>query len=178
MEDETAGADDTSTVETAEEEIELDLGEEAEEIDWKAKAEKAEEVAKNQRIRAEKAEKAAKEAKPAETAALPTADLYALVKAGVPEEDIEEVSDYAAFKKISIAEALKAPTVKTLLAERKEARDVAEATNTSRARRQTTSASPEALLEQASKGQLPDTAEGTMRLAEARMERRKAASKH
>ena len=165
-------------LETSEGEIELELGDESE--DTTTDEEKETLRKENAELKSKNAQlfERAKKNKSVETAApatLGTADIYALVQAGVPQEDIEEVSDYAALKKISIAEALKASTVKTILAERKEARDVAEATNTGRVRRQSAATSPEALLENASAGKLPETDAGLKSLAEARMERRKAA---
>lgn len=180
MEDETTGAVEPTTDETTEEEIVLDMGDEEDVDALKAAKAKSDELAKNYKIRAEKAEKDAKDAKankPQAENTLSTADFYALMQANVPEEDVAEVTDYAAFKKISVAEALKASTVKTLLAERKEGRAVAEATNTGTTRRQTAHATPDKLLENASKGNLPDTDEGLSRLAEARLERRREAQK-
>lgn len=178
MDDETIGLDETSFIE----EPELDTLEETEvseeeTIDWKAEAEKAKEIARNQEIRAKKAEQEAKAAKQQAAPTLGTTDLYALMQAQVPQEDVQEVQDYAAYKKISIAEALKAPAVKSLLAEAKEARDVANATNTGRARRQVSSQSGDSLLEDANKGKLPDTEAGLTRLAEARLERKRDALK-
>lgn len=179
MEDETTGAVEPTNDEPTEE-INLDLGDEEDVEVIKAAKAKSDELAKNYKIRAEKAEKEAKEAKankPQAENTLSTADFYALMQASVPEDDVSEVTEYAAFKKISVAEALKSSTVKTLLAERKEARNVAEATNVGTTRRQNNNASPEKLLENASKGTMPDTDEGLTRLAEARMAARKEALK-
>src|SRR5690606_10314539 len=44
-------------------------------------------------------------------------DMFALIKADVHEDDISEVADYAKLKGITVAEALKAPVVKTILSE-------------------------------------------------------------
>lgn len=109
---------------------------------------------------------------------LSTTDFYALTTAKVQEEDIQEVTDYASYKKITIAEALKTSAIKAILAERKENRDVAEATNAGRSRRQVTAQSSDVLLERASKGDLPATDSGLDALVAARMERRKAAAKN
>lgn len=128
-------------------------------------AEKAKELAENYKIRAEKAEKSPK----AEKSDLSSSDLYALMNAKVPEEDISEVSDYAKLKKVSIAEALKASVVKTILAERAEERATATATATGAQRRTTSKVSDETVLENASKGQVPDDDDGIDRLTEARL---------
>lgn len=97
-------------------------------------------------------------------------DLYALMEAKVPQDDVDVVTDYAAFKKITVAEALKSSVVKTELAERAEKRQTAEATNTGNARRGTSKPSDEQILANAEKGKFPEDAEV---LAEARMNAKK-----
>ena len=137
---------------------------------------KAEEIADNQRIRAEKAEKKAQvkpqvESKPAPKAGdMSQDDLYAVIKANVPQEDISDVKEYATLKGISVAEALKSNVVKTILADKAEQRNVAEATNTGTVRRGSATVSDQTLLEGVSKGQLPDDPAS---IAEARMRQRK-----
>lgn len=158
--------------ETAEEEVLETSSETIEEM--QEKLAKAEELAKNQKIRAEKAEKLAKSLrekkdeeteKPAPTAGeLSTKDLYALMEAKVPQDDIDEVREYAQLKKISIAEALKAPLVKTLLSEKAEQRKTAQAANTSSSKRSSGKLSDEALLAKAAKGDFPDDEEDMQRL--------------
>ena len=106
-----------------------------------------------------------------------TTDLYALMNAKVAEEDIQEVQEYASFKRISVAEALKSPALKSILALAKEERDVAGATNTGPTRRQVSTQTSDSLLEDATKGKLPDSDAGLTRLAEARLERRREATK-
>lgn len=169
--DEETGDVTTST----DEELELDLSGEtedvAEEVDWKAKAEKAEAIAENQRIRAEKAEKLNKEKKDVVVtppSGLSETDIYALVKANVPEEDIPDVREYATLKNISLAEALKTNVVKNILQEKKEEREVSEATNVSTARRTTQKASDETLLSEARSGKMPEKSEDITRLLMAR----------
>lgn len=144
-------------------------------IDWEARAKKAEELALNQKIRAEKAERKAKEgvktdSKPSNSTppSLSTKDLYALVDAKVSEEDISEVEDYARFKGISISEALKTPQVKATLALNKENRLTAQASNTGTARRSSTKTSDEVLSDRASKGELPDSSDDLVRLIKLR----------
>ena len=140
---------DTEATETPEESIE----------EVKARLAKAEEVAANQRIRAEKAEGKLKDVKPAEskTDGLTTKDTIAIMNAKVHEDDIDEVVDYAKFKKIPVSEALKSGVVKTLLAEKAEQRTVAEATNTSGARRSSAKLTDEALMSNIRGGQLPES---------------------
>lgn len=82
-------------------------------------------------------------------------ELYALIKADVPQEDIAEVSDYAKLKGISITEALNTPIVKTILKEKADNRTAAQATHTGQQRR-TTSPTGEDLLERANRGEMPD----------------------
>lgn len=136
---------------------------------------KAEELASNYKIRAEKAEaKVKSEIKSGEQVLTPTnetltpKDLMALMNAKVHEEDIEEVQEYARFKKISLAEALNISVIKTLLSEKAEQRKVADATNVGVTKRSPSKESDETLLRNASKGELPDTDEGLERLVRAR----------
>lgn len=92
-------------------------------------------------------------------------DLYAIIKADVPEEDIDEVVEYATLKKISVSEALKSDIVKTILASKAEQRKVAEGTNTGTARRGSAKLSDEALISNAMSGKYPDSDEDMKRLA-------------
>ena len=85
-----------------------------------------------------------------------TRDYIALVNAKINEEDIQEVEDYAKYKGISIADALKVGVVKSLLAEKEEMRKTAQATNVSNARRSSAQVSPETILAKARKGDVPD----------------------
>jgi len=88
-------------------------------------------------------------------AELSTMDIIALSKADIPNEDIEEVLEYAKFKKISIAEALKSSVVKATLADKSEIRKSAEATNTGNTRRGNSRTSDTEVLSNARKGILP-----------------------
>lgn len=129
---------------------------------------KADELAKNYKTRAEKAEAEAKKQKhtagdPPETPKqegnrddLTSKDLFALMKANVHEDDVDEVVEYARYKKISVAEALKAPVIATTLEKNEEARKVADATNT-RSNRSTRKTTTDAeLLNRAAKGEIPE----------------------
>ena len=97
-------------------------------------------------------------------------DLYALVKANVPEEDTKEVILYAKGHGIDVTSALKTPEVKALLKVREEYRKTAEATNTTSSRYGASKVSQETLLVNASKGILPTDEEGLNQLAKARIE--------
>lgn len=73
-------------------------------------------------------------------------DLYALMKANVPEDDIDQVADYAKLKGISVSEALKTSFVKALLSDAEEVRKSAEVTTTGTRRAPTGKMSDEAFL--------------------------------
>lgn len=83
-------------------------------------------------------------------------DIYSLIEAKVPQDDIDEVVKYAKFANISLGEALKSNIVKNILADKAEGRKVADATNTGTVKRGSSKISDEALLAKASKGDLPD----------------------
>lgn len=141
----------------------------------KAKLAKAEEIAENQKIRAEKAEKLAKGSKETVVVSkspkagdMKTDDLYALMNAKVPQDDIQDVREYAELKGISVADALKSNVVKTILSDKAEQRNIAEATHVGNARRNSSKSSEEALLAGASKGELPDSDDEMQRLWKAR----------
>lgn len=171
MEDETQVEE--TTLETPEE-VEVEAAEEEteEEVDWKAKAEKAEELANNYKARAEKAEKKAKSVKAeAPTSSLSTVDILALSKANIEPEDIDEVLEWANFKKISVVEALNSSVLKATLAEKSEQRKSAQAVNTGATRRGTSSVSDDRLLADAEKGIMPDSEADIARLARLRFKR-------
>lgn len=91
-------------------------------------------------------------------------DIYVLIEGKVPKEDINEVTEYAKFKNISIAEALNSPVLKGILAEKVEQRNVANGTNTGGSNRGSTKLSDSALLANADKGILPESDEDMKRL--------------
>jgi len=133
---------------------------------------KAEEVANNYKIRAEKAEKVKKVVQPSATektnSDLSSTDLYAMMKNNVELEDFSDVTDYAKFKGISVQEALATGFVKTLLSEKAGQRNIANATNTGSARRGTARLSDEAIVDNVNKGILPESDEDIMRYVKAR----------
>jgi hypothetical protein len=163
----------TTTEEVVEESIE----------EVKARLAKAEEIANNYKIRAEKAEKISKsvkvetkvETKTESNDGLSVKDTLALFGAKVTEpEDVDEVVEWARFKKIQVTEALKSETIKARLKEKSEMRATAAATNTGPARRTTTKMTPDVLVSKAKAGELPESDEGMDALAEARLAQRKA----
>lgn len=102
-----------------------------------------------------------KDIKPSEISSgdISTKDIFALTKANIDEDDIQDIQDYAKFKKISIAEALKSSVIKNTLKEKQEKRDTANATNTGNARHSITKVSDEMILDKAKKGQEVDIEE-------------------
>lgn len=134
----------TTTDEVVEESVE----------DLKARLAKAEELAKNQKIRAEKAEAKSKVTVQTETKGdgLTSKDIIAITRANINDEDVDDVVEYARFKKISISEAIKSNVVKSLIADKEEKRKVAQATNTGTVRRSSSKLSDDALMEKANKG--------------------------
>lgn len=98
---------------------------------------------------------------------LSTEDIYGLMEAKVPKEDIGEVRDYANLKGLTIAEALNAPMVKSILADKAEQRRTAAATQGKGGQRGAGKVSGETLLEKARKGELPEGDADIEKLAEA-----------
>lgn len=156
------------------------LAQEFKSLSEKAKeAEKAKELAENYKIRAEKAEKASKgdfkgekTPKNKEGEELSPRDIIALTNANIAVDDIDVVLDYAKFKGISVAEALKSSVVKATLAENEEHRKTAAATNTGAGRRGVQQKSEDSLLSEFKSGKVPETDDEMDRLALARMKAR------
>lgn len=146
-------AEETEEVEILpqEEDIEEEAEPEEEAIDWKARAMKAEQAI----IKAK-----AKPARPVSKSdsKLSTFDMLALQKANIEtEEDLDEVTRWADYNKITVADALKSTILKTVLSEKAEQRKSAMAVNIGSGRRAGGgSISDERLLADARKGILPD----------------------
>lgn len=155
-------ADDNVDESTNTEESQNDSTEEND-VDYKAEFEKAKQIAENQRIRAEKAEsklKSGDTTKRDETFkqdGLSPFDLMAVAKLDLNEEQLKEAIDYAKYKKISIADALKTPQIKATIALISENEKVAQATATGNGRRGSGQISDDLLLANASKGIMPDS---------------------
>ncbi len=110
---------------------------------------------------------------------LATSDLYALMQAQVPQEDIQEVSDYAKLKGVSIAEALKSNVVRTILSDKAEERKAADAANVKPSGRQVSKPSSESLLDKVkTTGELPESKEDLEKLIALRIQKKKDAIKH
>jgi len=183
MENET-GTVDTSVNEGAQDtnpEVEVESTETTEETleEVKERLAKAEELAKNYKVRAEKAEKGNKvvaTATPAPVQSgkdLSQSDLLAILRNNVNEDDVDEVKDYAKLKNVSVAEALKSNFVKSFLKEKEENRRVANASNTGAVRRSTAKVADETLVSKALKGEMPESDEDIDRLVSARFEGKK-----
>lgn len=137
--------------------------------DLKAKAAKADELEqKNKQLfeRAKKAE-AAKGSSDAPVEALSTKDVLYLAKSDVHEDDVNEVLEWAKFKKISVADAHKQLTA--TLQVRAEQRKSAETANVSNVRRGPTAVTGEKLLENAKAGKLPDNDDDIAKLMNAKL---------
>lgn len=83
-------------------------------------------------------------------------DLLAIMNAKVDAEDLDVVTEYATFKKISVAEALKSSIVLNTLKEKAEMRRTAEVSHTGSSRISTNKVSDEQILEKARSGKLSD----------------------
>jgi hypothetical protein len=158
-------------------EVETDESSESLE-ELKERLAKAEELANNYKIRAEKAEnKSAKtetpKVAPKKSLDLSPAEIIAFSKANIEAEDVEDVLEYARFKGIPVMEALKSNVMKATLSEKNELRKSAEATNTGSTRRGTSVISDAQLLENAKKGILPDSDADLDRLTSLQVNRKR-----
>lgn len=135
---------------------------------------KAKELAENYKVRAEKAEKARKdgvETSKTSTGELDAKDIIAIAKAEIPDEDYDEVLNYAKYRNLKPAEALKDKTLKTILSDRAEERRSAQVANTKPSRVAST-ANAESLLAQAAEGKLPENDADIEKLVAAEMARK------
>lgn len=116
-------------------------------------------------LKEKKDAKTEKKAPAAQANGLSTSDIIALTRANIEDEDIDEVLDYAKYRKISVAEALKSNVVKATLSEKTEERKSAQAVHTTGGRRAGGAVSDERLMSDASKGIMPDSEEDIARIA-------------
>lgn len=178
--------DPQDVVETPEEEQTLETPEteaptsqeQAQDVDWEAKYKELEDKNKKLYARLKDEERKAppkKEEKvpSQQETALSFKDSYALVKADVAEEDIDDVVDYARLKGVSVADALKSSVIRTILDEKKEQRATAQATSTKSASRGSAKLSDETLVSNAEKGIMPDNDEDMARLVRLRYTKKK-----
>lgn len=126
--------------------------EQSKEIDWKAEALKQKAI--NQRLnkRFEKPEVKI-EAKETNNG-IDDATLARIYN--IPEEDFEEVRDWAKLKKITLAEALKTDVIKTTLATKSEFRKTAEVSNTGPTKRGQAKISDDVLVRNVNEGKIPE----------------------
>ena len=87
----------------------------------------------------------------------------------VHDDDVDQITDYAKFKGVSVAEAKKLPEMQSLLRTKEEERKTAQATNTGGGRKGSSKVTGEDLIERAMSGQLPESDEDIVKLAEARL---------
>lgn len=139
--------------------------------EYKERLAKAEELANNYKTRAEKAEAKAKKPAEAKKDDIDSRDMMALIRANVPDEDVDQVVEFAKFKKIPVAEALKSNVVKTMLEDSAEMRKTAQASNTGVARRAGVKLTDEMILQNAKQsGVLPEGDDDMNRLIDAQIE--------
>lgn len=140
---------------------EVELEETTEEVDVEA-LKKENETLKAQKDHwrkkaAEKGDKPEPKPAPVENSKdLSTDDLYALMEAKVPKDDIADVKKAAALLNKPIAEALNDDVVKTILARKAEVRKTADVANTGTQRRVVQKATLDKLLKDLSDGKVPE----------------------
>ena len=104
--------------------------------------------------------------------ALPLKDIRALQD--VPDEDVEDVMEWAKFKGISISEAKNTPHIKTLLKERAEERASAQVANTNTPKRNLRTNTDEQILNDFASGKIPESDEDMRKLVEAQLAQKRA----
>ena len=147
---------------------------------------KAQEIARNQKIRAEKAEKelkalkgepAIEEKETPKNRDLSTDDLYSLIEAKVAKEDISEVKEAAKVLGISITEALNRPLIKNMLKEKVEERTTAQATSSGGGKKSYKRDSDETILRNFEQGKVSDNDDDIMKLVEAEFNQKRNIAK-
>lgn len=150
---------DTETTENEVEDIDFELDDESddsqEDVEDLKKRLQTLEAQKNHWKKKATAKPEKKVEKTENSSTLSLKDQIALAKS-VDVDDIDEVVEFSTYKKISIADALKNPTLKAILSDREEQRKSAQATSTGTSRKSSNTVSDETLLENARKGNLPD----------------------
>lgn len=159
-------------VEESSDDVELrNLDEELAEL--KAKAEKADELEKKNRQLYERLKKKEEEAS-LSTNGLSTRDTLALIEAKITDEELSEVEEFARYKKLSIADALKSPTLKAILAERKEEARTARATEVKSPRGVAKNTGEDILRKAEKTGEVPEGMDELKAMLEARLLRKKS----
>lgn len=158
-------------VEESTDDVELrNLDEELAEL--KAKAEKADELERKNRQLYERLKKKEEEANHS-TNGLSTRDTLALIEAKITDEELSEVEEFARYKKLSIADALKSPTLKAILAERKEEARTARATEIKSPRGVAKNTGEDILRKAEKTGEVPEGIDELKAMLEARLHRKK-----
>lgn len=137
---------------------------------YKIRAEKAERMLKQKSVEAKSADKVSKEG----DIALSPKDYLALTEHKVSSEDFDEVVRLSKVLGKSIAETMKDKVAKTILEQRAEERATALAANTSTARRGAKTESANDILEKFNRGIVPDKEEDIEKLVRAEIEHKKA----
>jgi len=101
-------------------------------------------------------------------------DILALKDADVSADDLDEVQKYAKYEGITIAEALQSKTLKTILAERREERRTAQATETKSPRGIAKVTGEDVLRKAETTGDVPESDEAMRSMLQARLERKRA----
>lgn len=96
-------------------------------------------------------------------------DMITLARSDLHDDDISEVLEYAKMKNISLKEAMSSSVVEAILATKKEARTVADATNTGKTAQTKSGVSDDELLSNAKKGIMPESDSDMERLAKLRL---------
>lgn len=105
-------------------------------------------------------------------------DVLVLSSEGVTnQQDVESVEEYARFKKITIAEALKQPMLKQILATQQEERKTAQVTQTRGGARAINKNTGDELWKRAQSGNYPDNPDDLDKMLEAKYEQRRNAAK-
>ncbi len=162
--------DGQEVLETPEEELDIDTDLEQltpEELaELRAEAAKAKELEEKNKQLFERLKK--NETKtPSKEPELSNKDILYLAKANVHEDDIDEVLDWAKFKKVSVKEAHE--SLKSVLSVRAEERKTAQATHTTTASRGGAKVDAAQLVANASQGKLPEDDAGIAALVAAEM---------
>ena len=159
-------AEDTTSEETNEEEAD-ESNEEADESDNEEQLSILEKKVKE--LEAQKKhwkQKASKKPETKKEDGLSPNDLYALMKKGVHEDDVDTVVKQAKANGVSVKEALQLGEVKAILDYREETRKTAEVSNTGNTRKGSTSKDADTLVAKARKNELPQSSEDMKRVFE------------
>ena len=144
--------------------IDAELAKEAElAINYKVRAEKAEALAKQLKIKPEE------KPEPPKTPVLELKDIRALQD--VHDDDVDELIEYAKFKGVSVAEIKKLPVIQAHLKVKAEERTTAQATNIGKSGSRTSKITGQNLLEKAYEtGETPTDTEAIKALVQARIQ--------